>query len=141
MTKLLSVLLIVSSLLLISNYAFADHSFKDVLDRSGNWGANLWQAVHNIKKTKGQDTVCDFKNSVQIPFPNAANPVNTWRQIILCYENDDALTRAHEWLAENPLKRYGLASTYGLPVSATMDIIYVTNDDGLIDNVISFHWQ
>ena len=94
-----------------------------------NKGSNIWQAMHNLKKTKGADTVCDFANSIQVPVPQAASTIHTWRQVILCFENQEYYKKAQEWLAEHSLSEYGKNRSYGLPLFATMDVWYVTHDE------------
>ncbi len=108
---------------------FADHSIHDLLEAPENKGKNLFHAVHNLKLTKGPNTVCDFENSIQVPVPQAASTINTWRQIVLCFENQEQYKKAQEWLAEHSLSEYGKNRSYGLPLFATMDVWYVTDEE------------
>ncbi len=123
-------ILVIFAVLFSVSFANADHSMQDVLDwTQGQSGNNLYQAVHNLKKAVNVDTVCDFKNSIQIPVPQAADTINTWRQIVLCFPSQEALESAHQWLEEQPLKSYNMASTYGLNVSNVMDVTYDKSGD------------
>ena len=133
---------VLASVLLAAGFAgtaLADHSFQTMLD-ADNQG-NVFQAVHNLKKTKGKDTVCDFTNSIQIPVGYAADQSTTWRQVILCFENKAQMEAAHRQMNGKPLMSYGVVSTYGLPVYATMDVEYVMNEDGAIKNIIGLHFH
>lgn len=122
----------ITGLALTTSMAFADHSFKDVMDAR----TNLTEGITNAAKAKG--VICDWENSIQMPYPAAADS-NIWRQAVLCFKTQEKLNAAHAHLETRPLQAYGKASTYGLDVDAVADIVYERDDNTRVTKkLISF---
>lgn len=129
----MKMILILSTMLLTST-VFADHSLKSKLEGTKN-SDRLRNAIGALANARG--VKCDLENSIQISVVEAANKIQTWRQLAFCYESTDKMNKANEYLKKGGIQM----GAYGLPVDATIDVTYVISNDGGIEKVIDLQMK
>lgn len=114
------------------NVARADHSLAKAMSDS----ETIAQAVTQIQSSN--DVVCDTDNSNQIyHYPSEQGELGSaWKQIALCFQNQDSLLQAREYFVNG-----GSLGFYGASGIVGVLVVSYTWDDYRAGNLISIEYK
>ncbi|WP_319422650.1 hypothetical protein [Pleurocapsa sp. FMAR1] len=112
--------------------ARADHSLANAMSDS----ETISQAVAQIQST--HDVICDTDNSNQIyHYPSEKGEAGSaWKQIALCYQDENSLKEAREYFING-----GSLGFYGAPGIMGVLIVSYTWEDYKAERLISIEYK